>query len=138
MGGRGSSGSRVSAKGEAPKKSVFGKETPKELEMMYNTKRSYRDMEIYEASQVSADEIKIGYATADEYEQVSTSFQKRTYRLPQGIYANAKRKDEDAYESHNINWDAVRTVSGKTYDISGFLRKKGYKWNREIRAWVKD
>lgn len=38
---------------------------------------------------------------------------------------------------HGINWDKVKSVSGKTYDIKNYIKEKGFKWDGTKKMWVR-
>lgn len=36
-----------------------------------------------------------------------------------------------------IDWDKVKSVSGKTFNIKDMLKHKGFKWNSSEKNWKK-
>ena len=40
-------------------------------------------------------------------------------------------------EQRGINWNNVKSVSGKTYDIKDNLKQLGFQWDRNSSKWVK-
>lgn len=34
-----------------------------------------------------------------------------------------------------INWNNVKTVSGKTYEVKNMLKDMGFKWDSENKNW---
>lgn len=88
---------------------------------------------IYEAKPVAGENgvLEIGYAKK-EYEQISRNKLKSTSKINAGIVS-----DKYGYQDHNINWNKVKEVRGKTYDIKDFIKKKGFSWNKDKKAWTK-
>lgn len=36
-----------------------------------------------------------------------------------------------------MNWSKIKTISGKTYDVSALIKQKGFKWDKSTKSWVK-
>lgn len=45
--------------------------------------------------------------------------------------------DMDEIASNGIDWDRVREVVGRTYDIREALRSEGFKWDKVSRSYKK-
>lgn len=95
--------------------------------------RTTWDKHIYEAAAVSNETgvLNIQYAKMN-YEQISRNKIKGTTNLKAGIIETKK-----GFEEHNINWNAVKEVRGKTYDVQDLLKSKGFKWNRDRKVYVR-
>ena len=52
-----------------------------------------------------------------------------------GAYYMTKTNGE--VEQRGINWNNVKSVSGKTYDIKDNLKQLGFQWDRNSSKWVK-
>lgn len=89
---------------------------------------------ILEASDAKNGELYLDYAAADSYEHPNLNTTTATYKIAAGIYnQTGDRKLRD----HNIDWDNVSSVSGKTFDIMDFLKEKGFHWDRAQKKYVK-
>ncbi|MFR5508235.1 MAG: hypothetical protein ACLTKT_03350 [Clostridia bacterium] len=129
MGGRGASGTRSNA-------GAIGTKKPLEVENLgqkHMQGRTTWEKNIFEANIVPDEKgvIDIQYPKMD-FEQISRNKVKATTKLKAGIIENKK-----GYEEHNINWDKVTEVRGKTYDIKDLIKKKGFRWNKEKGSWTK-
>ncbi len=118
-------------------KSVIGNEKPITVDVMY---RSGYHGEVFRAKQ-DGDSIVMNYNENTEWEKESRSTSIVHHTLDAGIYSTSKNQNRygaySSYNSHNINWENVREVSGQTYHLNEFLKEKGYKWNKEKKAWVR-
>lgn len=136
MGGRGATG-RTRASGDSP----FGNAKPLKIEQIGQQHRQGTtivgrttwEKNIYEAKLISDEKgiIEIGYANMD-YEQISRNKLKGTVNLKAGIV-----EDKRGYKEHNINWDNIKEIRGKTYNIQDLIKKKGFKWDGTKKAWVR-
>ena len=44
-------------------------------------------------------------------------------------------KNENEPVQRGINWNNVKSVSGKVYDIKDDLKRRGFKWNGDTKRW---
>lgn len=133
MGGRGGS-SGLSSGGVIDKgakiQEVIGESRGK---LSYNGQRfpaSKKD-EILEAKGSGTGSLQLDYAEPYKTEYKNTSgmwIRKDTYKLKAG---------SDNGKFFGINWDNVKEVYGKTYNIKDELKKRGFKWNGARKAWTK-
>lgn len=74
--------------------------------------------------------LQLGYAQPIERYKLAKTNKTNyvTYKLEHGMVDG---------ESHGINWNAVKSVSGQTYGIKEQLKKMGYRWNRDQQRWEK-
>ena len=74
--------------------------------------------------------IEFVYATPDEREKYhkTNRVQHLTYYLKHGA---------DNGKVFEINWDNVKSISGRTYDIKEAAKAHGFKWNRDKQRWEK-
>lgn len=134
MGGRGAtghrSGSGVIGNQKSLKVEVLGQQHREGTTLVG---RTTWEKNVYEASPVASENgvLNIQYAKMN-YEQVSRNKVKGTTNLKAGI-VETKR----GYEEHNINWNKVTEIRGKTYEIKDLIKKKGFKWNNDKKAWTK-
>lgn len=66
---------------------------------------------------------------------------KGTYATTTIKHGITDMSEDDRYigsQSVGINWDAVKTVSGKTYEHKEFIKSKGFSWNRENKRWERN
>lgn len=76
--------------------------------------------------------ISVSYASPERYDNVSRNTTDAYYRLDHAIYDQIGNRD---IQTHGVNMDAVTQVSGKTFEIRGWLKSQGYRWNGE--SWVR-
>lgn len=129
MGGRGQAGGFRS--------SVIGGGNAMEVtnEKSRSSRSSSWRYTVLEASATgNSGELEISYPAVKSYSNPNTNTTVAHYSLKAGIFSKA---GDRTLRSHNINWDKVKSVSGKTYDIGGFLREKGFRWNRDYKRWEK-
>lgn len=137
MGGRGASSSQGSGRGGS---SVIGSGKSIEVSSVGTSHSGYDrkswDKNIYEAKAVTGKKgiLEIGYTSKmnTSYEKLSSNRTKATTTLKAGIV-----QSKGKFETHNINWNNVKEVTGKTYDIKDFLKEKGFKWNSNSKSWTK-
>lgn len=136
MGGRGGSSGMSSGAG-ANKKSVFDLDAKEqEIKSTYteDARRpwmgSYNDT-VLEARDRGNGEVEFVYATPDEREKYhkTNRVQHLTYYLKHGWF-NGK--------TFGINWDNVKSISGKTYAIRPEAKEHGFRWNRDKQRWEKE
>ncbi len=126
MGGRGSfsSGSRNSAIGHA---------APLELENERSRSSFNRSKQIIlAASDIGGGKVEIAYSKAASYEHPNKNTTIEKHSLKAGFYT---QMGDRTIHSHNINFDMVKSFSGKTYDLKGLLKEEGFHWDRENQEW---
>lgn len=82
--------------------------------------------------------ITLSNMPAEEYEVWSKKKTFATTTIKHGI---TDMSEDDRYigsQSVGINWDAVKTVSGKTYEHKEFIKSKGFSWNKENKRWERN
>lgn len=84
--------------------------------------------------EATADEnrnVTFGYAEGEHAEPTAKTniIHKVTYKLRAGAVDG---------EVFGINWDDVKSVSGRTYDIRQVIKDTGlFKWDCQSKSWVK-
>lgn len=134
MGGRGSAGSRVSAKQKTQNEKrigLIGKEKPIEVTVIRT------DDEFWKTTVLDAlndgNLIYLQKRRADKIEKQPDGTYKATYsRLQAGMYVDSKTGKT---VSHNINWENVYSVAGKTYDVKEFIKEQGFGWDGDRRRF---
>lgn len=81
--------------------------------------------------------IILSNAKADEYEQVNSKKSMAKYTMKQGITTMNENAKMIEPQSVGINWDAVKSVAGKTYEVKDFIKSKGFKWDKASQSWKK-
>lgn len=84
-----------------------------------------------EASAGDTGELSLSYPRG-KLEQINRNTTVATYNVKAAIY---NQMGSRSYKSHNINWDNISRVTGQTYDIRGYLKDKGFRYDGS--AWVK-
>ena len=128
MGGRGSNSN-------SSKKSVIGGGSPVSVENKKSASGGNRwKNTVLEATSSASGELKLGFATPSSYDRPNKNTTVANYKLKAGIY---NETGDRSLKSHNINWDNVKSVTGKTYDVKEILKDKGFKYNGSTQSWVK-
>ena len=78
-------------------------------------------------------EIKCGITNAPDI---------RRYMKPTDYFYEkiSKYKPENkSYDTRSvgIDWDKVKSVSGKTYSVQYLIKSKGFMWDRNQKKWIK-
>lgn len=71
--------------------------------------------------------IELSYARPARHESPNRNTTIAHYRLRHGMWTG--QPGDRRATSHGINWDAVRYVSGKTYEMRDFIRGMGFRWD---------
>lgn len=134
MGGRGgSSGFKTQ------NASAIGTKKPITVDVMYRNGNYYG--EVFSAKQTSDGSLQISYNDDTEWEKESRTTSNVKHTIKAGIYNTSSKVNQygaySSYDSHNINWDKVREVSGKTYHLGSFLKEKGFMWDKNRKVWKK-
>lgn len=134
MGGRGGSS------GLKPQNtSAIGGEKPITVDVMYRNGNYYG--EVFSAKQTSDGVLEISYNIDTEWEKESRTTSNVKHTLKAGLYNTSSKVNQygayGSYDSHNINWNKVREVSGKTYHLGNFLKEKGFMWDKNKKVWIK-
>lgn len=93
--------------------------------------------------------ITLKYAEPFEYKERNSKSTYAIYKLACGI-TNADycydyeeksvvNSENEIYDikSVGIDWNNVKSVSGKTFNVKSLLKAKGFKWNGTAKNWVK-
>lgn len=89
---------------------------------------------VAEAKSDGKGNLTMDYASADSYREKNSKTKYAQYTIQNGITNLASDSD---VKSVGINWDAVQTVSGKTYGAQKLLREKGFTWDANFKVWEK-
>ena len=89
----------------------------------------YKD-EILEAKSDSSGNVIFEYATPKTREKTAKTNKTQyvTFELKHGAVNG---------EIFGVNLDKAISVSGQTYNLKDELKKKGFKWNKDRKAWTK-
>lgn len=123
MGGRGG------ASGLSNKNAAALPKDAKEItiETYYRKSRRYYGTSVLEARETSDGNISFAYAEADFVDGYSkANTQNVVFRIKHGA-----EKHNNTIHFHGIDWDNVKSVSGKTYDIKSELSSMGFRWDGE-------
>lgn len=104
----------------------------------YTIKEGRDEMTIFQAKSDGNGNLTFSYAKPD-YEDEPHSF---------GEYYNGKKiwNVKSGYSVDNvrggtnvvgINWDNVKSASGKTYELREELKRRGFKWDTKKQSWIK-
>lgn len=133
MGGRGGKSGFSSRGGGRP--SALDMKAPEQvIESYYRRSGSYYGLEVISVKSESNGEIVLTNLKP-EFEGGSYSKANTipvTYKFKHGITDTGKRK-----ESYGINWDNVKAVSGATYSLRGWIKEKGFVWDRDNKRWIR-
>lgn len=55
-----------------------------------------------------------------------------------GVNAYYLQKSDGSIEQRGINWENVKSVSGRTYDVKEDLKKMGFAWDKDAKKWVRN
>lgn len=88
---------------------------------------------ILEAKATGGDTIDLSYATPKSYEHPNRNTTVAKYELSHGVWSS--QTGDRSPHSTGINWDNVKAVTGRTFDVQGYLKDKGFKWNRATRRY---
>ncbi len=117
---------------------AIGNKKPITVDVMY--RGSYYG-EVFSVKQTGKGILQASYNDDTEWKKESSTTSIVHHNLTAGIYSSSKKVNQygaySSYDSHNINWENVREVSGKTYHLGNFLREKGFSWDKKKKAWVK-
>lgn len=99
----------------------------------YFRKGNYGDT-VMTAKETSAGNLAFEYAKAEfsHDNKPNANTKDVTFSLQHGFVWHNKDK-----KFYGINWDNVKSVSGKTYGFNDELKKLGFKWNGDTKSWVK-
>lgn len=130
MGGRGGLGGRSSGS----KDGVFSTSKLTEIKTIYRESRgfssSYYKDEVLEATTDGKGNVTFDYAKGGSYDKTAKT--NRTNYVTFQLKAGAVNG-----ETFNINWDKVKSISGKTYNLKNVAKAAGLKWDGDTKKWVR-
>ena len=131
MGGRGAS----SATAAARRNSLVILGDPIELENDRHASNGNRwKFTILEAT-ADGTAVTLSYATPVSYEHPNRNTTVARYALRSGIYTG--QTSDRTTRSHNLDLSKATSVSGKTFDVRGYLKDQGFRWDRERERCVR-
>ena len=74
-------------------------------------------------------------ARPDEFDRQSRKYATAKTVLKHGITIVDESGEFIEPQSVGINWDAVKSVEGKTYDVKALIKSKGFGWDKERYMW---
>ena len=77
--------------------------------------------------------IYLSYAPGKNYKDINRNTTEAEFTIDKGIYTAPYA----GTVSLNINWDQVKKVSGQTFNVSDYLKRKGFRFDRTSKSWVK-
>ena len=92
---------------------------------------------VLEAKNNGNGNIELVYANPIGYREQNSKATYAQYELVSGLTNRTATGKSMELTSHNINWDEVKSVSGRTYDVRGYLRSKGFRFDGTTKNWVK-
>lgn len=92
---------------------------------------------VLEASTDGNGNLTLSYATPVGYREQNSRTSYAQYEISAGITSLGPTGKNIEMKSNNINWDKVKSVSGKTYGTQSFMREHGFDWDREKKIWKK-
>ena len=162
MGGRGSASGRAGGGSPIKYKSSDNALYESPNEVLYVERIDYfgSNTDVLNATSDGNGNITLDYARADDFYQQNKRTKYGLYELKTGITnandIHASRLDNATYgrgtgkssnvksensygdvRSVGIDWDKVKSVSGKTFNIKDMLKHKGFKWNSSEKNWKK-
>lgn len=135
MGGRGGSSGFTSNNTSAlPKDSKeITIETYYRKNSMYGS--HYGDS-VYRATEESDGNIVFSYADPSfSNSRPNANTREVTFKITHGAVTSFNSGNTQFY---GINWDNVKSVSGKTFDIKGYIKEKGFKWDAKEKKWIRE
>lgn len=89
---------------------------------------------VVEAQESSEGNISLSYAKAYfKKDRGNANTQNVVFEFKHGIAESRKGQAE----SYGINWDNVKSITGQTYEVKDYIRKKGFKWDNATKRWIK-
>ena len=79
--------------------------------------------------------VELPYASPTSYSRRNNNTTDATYSLQSGIYAG-QPGDSSTY-AHNLDLSKAAYVSGRTYDVQGFLKGQRFRWDRNEKRYVR-
>ena len=79
--------------------------------------------------------LTLSYAQAIGYRQQNKKTSYAQYEISAGLTNRTGSGKSTEITSNNINWDKVKTVSGKTYGTQSFMREDGFTWDSSEKKW---
>lgn len=84
---------------------------------------------------VSHDDGKISFEKAyGDFDKNGSNTTDVVFKIRHGSVTHFNNGQTTFY---GINWENVKEVSGKTYDIKSELRNMGFKWDGIAKKWIK-
>ena len=90
---------------------------------------------VLEATTDGNGNLTLSYAKETGYRQQNKSTSYAQYELSAGITNRTATGKSTELISNNINWDKVKSVSGKTYGTQSFMRDHGFNWDSSEKKW---
>lgn len=136
MGGRGGSSGIVAGGGisYASKDHTLINEEPLKSKWVLGTNGG----DIVQAVTDEHGNLTLSNRPAEEYEVWSKKKTFATTTITHGITNMNENEKYIGSQSVGINWNAVKTVSGKTYTHKEFIKSKGFSWNRANQRWERN
>lgn len=130
MGGRGASS--ASARGPAGRGPLVDSGMI-DIEVDYNRRRGGYMEHVLEATSDEEGNVTLDYAYTDEFSRRSGNISVATFHLDHGIYTVGRKETR----SHGLDLSRARSVSGRTWDVQGYLEANGFVWDRASRRYVR-
>ncbi len=89
---------------------------------------SYYKDEVLEAFEGKDGELHFEYAKPDSYEKTAKT--NKTQYLTYSLQHGAKN-----VEIFGVNWDNVKSISGKTFNLRQIIKQHGFRWDGQ--KWIK-
>ncbi len=93
------------------------------------------DSIVLEATTDGNGNLTLSYAKAVGYRQQNSRTSYAQYEISAGITNQSPSGKRIDLKSNNINWEKVKSVSGKTYGTQSFMREQGFTWDSSEKKW---
>lgn len=90
---------------------------------------------VLEATTDGNGNLTLEYAQPVGYRQQNSKTSYAQYELKAGLTDRSPTGKTTEFRSNNIDWDKVKTVSGKTYGTQYFMRQQGFSWDSAEKKW---
>ena len=79
--------------------------------------------------------LTLEYAIHGNSTQLNRNTTRRDYEIRHGVWSGQAGNRSPG--SIGIDWDKVKSVSGRTYDVQSLLKGKGLRWDRGAKKYVR-
>ena len=135
MGGRGGSSGMTSNRGYTKDGTIKQNGEKMFAERMTGGNIYGSQAVVLEATTDGNGNLTLEYAQPVGYRQQNSKTSYAQYELKAGLTNRSPTGKTTEFRSNNIDWDKVKTVSGKTYGTQYFMRQQGFSWDSAEKKW---